>query len=136
MLQDYPEMISRWSYCLTLLIIRYPQDYPDMISRWSYCVILLPDVLQESVFYGTRQPPEVTRDNPCELTDLTQNVLLHQESLGAFDVDDIDTTLLKFVMCHLRTTLAGNWATYVMSVNVSLDRGRFSSSNIVNIQSS
>ena len=71
------------------------------------------------MFYGTRQPPEVTRDNPCELTDLTQNVMLHQESSGVIDVDDIDTTLLKFVMCHLHTALAGN-TTFVVTVMTTI----------------
>ena len=66
------------------------------------------DVLQEWVFRGTRKPPEVTRVNPSELADLTQNVLLHQDRAGVMDVDDVDTTLLKFVMCHQETTLTGN----------------------------
>ncbi|KAI0211364.1 hypothetical protein LSAT2_003832 [Lamellibrachia satsuma] len=65
----------------------------------------LTDVLQEWVFRGTRTPPEVTRVNPSELADLTQNVLLHQDRAGVMDVDDVDTTLLKFVMCHQETTL-------------------------------
>ncbi|KAI0218591.1 hypothetical protein LSAT2_029700 [Lamellibrachia satsuma] len=67
----------------------------------------LTDVLQEWVFRGTRTPPEVTRVNPSELADLTQNVLLHQDRAGVMDVDDVDTTLLKFVMCHQETTLTG-----------------------------
>ena len=67
----------------------------------------LPAVLQEWVFHGTRTPPAVMTENRAELTDLTQNVLLYTDS--DTDTDDVDTTLIMFVMCHQETTLAGNF---------------------------
>ena len=63
-------------------------------------------VLQEWVFHGSRTPPAVMTENTAELADLTQNVLLYKDI--DTDTDDVDTTLIMFVMCHQETTLAGS----------------------------